>query len=89
MTNIEEHCMQPNAASAWLFNKPLLTPTEAAQFLGISRRKLGALNIRKRVLDRQNSWYLQAELVEWVSKLPQFGEMPTEELHTIAIHFCE
>ena len=87
MTNIEEQEPAFINARPRLINKPILTPQEAADFLGCSRRTLKAYNVPRHILNHKNQWYLVSELVEFVQKLPMRGEMPTQDeyVHEIRV----
>lgn len=79
MSNIDEQGATLQKACARLINKPILTPDEAAQLLGISKCTLKAYNAPRHYLNTRNHWYLLSELVQWVQALPMRGEMPIDE----------
>lgn len=87
MSNIDERGATQQNARPRLINKPILTPEEAAQLLGISKCTLKAYNVPRHYLNMRNHWYLLSELVEWVQALPIRGEMPVhdEYMHEIRI----
>ena len=87
MSNITGQHASNCGAQPWLFNKPILTPDEAAKLLGISKCTLKAYNAPRHYLNTRNHWYLLSELVQWVQALPLRGEMPThdEYVHEIRI----
>ena len=61
-----------------VIQKPILTTAEAAEMLGLSKRKLRHLDIPRHELSSRIHWYLTSELIEWVRQLPQYGEMPRD-----------
>ncbi len=85
MSNIQEQAYAPEIAHARLFNKPILTPSEAAQFLGISKCTLKAYNVPRHYMNLRNHWYLLSELEQWVRALPTRGEMPTDDEYALEI----
>ena len=79
MSNIDEQGSASVMGHPRLINKPILTPTEAAELLGMSRCTLKAYNVPRHYMNRANQWYLLDELIDWVKAWPIRGEMPQED----------
>jgi len=84
MTNMHLSVQDAEGPARQVIQKPILTTAEAAEMLGLSRRKLRQLDIPRHALSVRIEFYLTSELVEWVRQLPQYGEMPRDgmSVHT-------
>lgn len=80
MTNMREDQARLGTPGTIIFQKPILTRSEAAAMLGVCPHTLRSYDLPRYVKNSRVHFYLLDDLVEWVRQLPREGEMPHDQL---------